>query len=233
MTDTNSPILHELIANANELVESGLVAGAGGNVSCRDGGGMWISPSGFSFADATPDDYPLVDIASGEIVRGERRPSSEVLMHLAIFRSRPEINAIIHTHPKMTIALCSAGHDLKAMYADYHVYLGWNVPHVDYVTVTTPALADVVDEAFKPGNEALPDKGKVVGMILRNHGAITVGNSIKEAMFRTAAIEEQAFIQWHALQVGTPVYLSDEELTKLDELGSEDYRRELLAKMKG
>ena len=125
----------------------------------------------------------------------------------------------------MTIALTSAGHDLKAMYADYHVYLGWDVPHIDYVTVTTPQLADAVDEPFRADD--------CYGMVLRNHGAITVGSSIKEAMFRTAAIEEQAFIQWHALQVGTPSYLSDEEKRKLDELGSEDYRRMLLAKMKG
>ena len=220
-----SEVLEELIANAKSLVESGLVTGAGGNVSARDGEGMWISPSGFSFEDASPEDYPLVHIESGEILQGERRPSSEVLMHLAIFRARPMINAIIHTHPKMTIALTSAGHDLKAMYADYHVYLGWNVPHIDYVTVTTPQLADAVDEPFRADD--------CVGMVLRNHGAITVGSSIKEAMFRTAAIEEQAFIQWHALQVGTPSFLSDEEKKKLDDLGSEDYRRMLLAKMKG
>lgn len=220
-----SEILTELISTARYLSESGLVTGAGGNVSARDGDGMWISPSGFSFEDAGEDDYPLVDIASGDIVKGERRPSSEVLMHLYIFRQRPDVHAIIHTHPKMTIALTSAGHDLKPMYADYYVYLGNHVPHIDYVTVTTPELARAVEAEMKD------DRAR--GMILRNHGAITVGKSIKEALFRTMAVEEQAFIQWHAQVVGTPTFLSDEELKKLDELGSEVYRRKLLAEMKG
>ena len=220
-----SAVLNDLIQTASGLSRSGFVTGAGGNVSARDGDVMWISPSGFSLEDAGEEDYPAVSIETGEIVRGERRPSSEVLMHLYTYRVRPDVQAMIHTHPKLTIALTSSGHDLRPMYADYYVYLGKNVPHVPYVTVTTPELADVVEEAFRA-----PD---VRGMVLRNHGAITVGESIKEAMFRTLAVEEQAYIQWHALQVGEPAYLSDEELDKLDQLGSEDYRRKLLASMKG
>ena len=69
--------------------------------------------------------------------------------------------------------------------------------------------------------------------VLRNHGAITVGASIREALFRTLAIEEQATIQCQALQVGTPTFLSEEECARLDELGSEAYRRKLLAAMRG
>jgi ribulose-5-phosphate 4-epimerase/fuculose-1-phosphate aldolase len=71
-----------------------------------------------------------------------------------------------------------------------------------------------------------------VGVVLRNHGAISVGESIREAVFRTLAMDEQSVIQWQALQVGEPTFLSEEECKKLDILGSEDYRRELLAKMK-
>lgn len=219
-----SAILQELVATSKELIRSAFVTGAGGNVSARDGEHMWISPSGFSFADANEEHYPCVSIPTGEIVQGKYRPSSEVLMHLAILRARPQVNAIIHTHPKMTIALTAAGHDLKPMYADYYVYLGPHVPHVPYVTVTTPELAKVVDVEFQDP--------RCLGMILRNHGAITVGNSVREAYFRTLAIEEQAFIQWHALAVGTPTFLSQEECAKLDELGSEEYRRKLLASMK-
>lgn len=220
---TTSATLNELVETARQLSQSGLVTGAGGNVSARDGDGMWISPSGFSLEDAGAQHYPLVGIDSGEILQGDYRPSSEVLMHLFIYRKRPDVCAVIHTHPKITIALTSAGHDLKAMYADYYVYLGRNVPHVPYVTVTTPELARVVERAFQPAD--------CHGMILRNHGAITVGSSIKEAAFRTYAIEEQATIQWHALQVGQPTFLSDEECQKLDRLSSEEYRRELLANM--
>ena len=110
------------------------------------------------------------------------------------------------------------------MFADYYVYLGAKVPHIDYVTVTTPELAEAVTAGFA-------DPG-VVGMVLRNHGSITVGASVKEALYRSLAIEEQADIQWRALQVGNPTFLSDEECARLDELGSEEYRRRLLAGMK-
>jgi len=185
---------------------------------------MWISPSGFSFLDAKAEDYPGVSISTGEIVHGTRRPSSEVLMHLAIYRCRPEANAVIHTHPPITVALTAAGHDLKPMFADYYVYLGRNVPHLPYVTVTTPELAEKVKAVVAAPN--------CYGIILRNHGVISVGTSVKEAYFRTLAIEEQALIQHAALQVGTPTFLSEEECTKLDQLGSEAYRRELLARMR-
>ena len=221
---TAGSTLEELVSTAEELSASGLVTGAGGNVSVRDGAGMWISPSGFSFGDAAAADYPCVSVEGGEIVRGARRPSSEVLMHLAIYRVRPQINAVIHTHPRATIALTAAGHDLKAMFADYYVYLGPHVPHLPYITVTTPELAAAVGAGF--------EDERCVGMVLRNHGAISTGASVREALFRTQAIEEQATIQWQALQVGTPTFLSDDECARLDELGSEAYRRQLLAAMR-
>ncbi len=217
-------IVTELVAAARELVTSGLVTGAGGNVSVRQHDRMWISPSGFSLQDAGEEHYPCISVATGEIVSGAQRPSSEVLMHLYIYRARADVNAVIHAHPKMTIALCSAGHDLRAMFADYYVYLGPNVPHVPYVTVTTPELARVVEREVEAPS--------CHGMVLRNHGTITVGASVKEAAFRAYAMEEQAFIQWHALQVGEPTYLTDEECAKLDSLDSEEYRRRLLGEMK-
>ena len=219
-----SQVLTDLIATARELIATGLVTGAGGNVSAREGDRMWISPSGFSFADATAEHYPCVDVESGELVHSPYRPSSEVLMHLAIYRVRPEVAAVVHTHPRITIALTAAGHDLRAIYPDYHVYLGRNVPHLDYVAVTTPELAVAVEGPFRAAD--------CYGMVLRNHGAITVGGSLKEALFRTLAIEEQAFIQWHALQVGEPRYLTEKECAELDAMGSEEYRRRLLARMK-
>ena len=220
-----SEILAELVQTSRALVDDGLVRGAGGNVSAREGDIMWISPSGFSLKDATPLDYPGISITGGDIVRGSNRPSSEVLMHLAIYRRRADVEAAIHTHPPITIALTAAGHDLQPMFADYYVYLGGNVPHIPYVTVTTPELALEVENVV-----AAVD---CYGIVLRNHGAISVGTSIKEAYFRTLAIEEQATIQHAALQVGEPCFLAPEECIKLDQLGSEAYRRELLARMKG
>ena len=68
-----STILEELVAAAEELVAAGLVTGAGGNVSCREGDSMWVSPSGFSFADARPEHYPRISVETGEVVEGDFR----------------------------------------------------------------------------------------------------------------------------------------------------------------
>ena len=219
-----SSLREEIVGAARALVDNGLVRGAGGNVSVREDDCMWISPSGYSFLDASPEDYPGVSLATGQIVHGDKRPSSEVLMHLAIYRRRPEVTAVIHTHPPITLALTATGQTLRPMFADYYVYLGANVPHLPYITVTTPELAAAVEQAVSQ-----PD---CVGMVLRNHGAITLGTSIKQAYFRTLAMEEQAVIQHAALQVGEPTYLTLEELARLNELSSETYRRQLLACMK-
>ena len=219
-----SETLKQLVAAARDLVRQGLVTGAGGNVSAREGDVMWISPSGFSLEDAREEHYAQVSVATGELEPGKPRPSSEVLMHLETYRVRPELVAMIHAHPKMTNALCSAGHDLRPLFPDYYVYLGRNVPHLDYVTVTTPELAAVVKDAFRAED--------CYGLVHRNHGTITVGTSIKEALFRTLAMEEQATIQWHAQVVGEPQFLTEAQCAELDQLGSEEYRRELLAQMK-
>jgi ribulose-5-phosphate 4-epimerase/fuculose-1-phosphate aldolase len=111
------------------------------------------------------------------------------------------------------------------MYPDYYVYLGRNVPHLRYITPTTPELAAAVEEVAQARD--------CHGILLRNHGTITVGVSVKEAYFRALAMEEQAFIQHAALRVGQPYFLKESECQRLDELGSEVYRRELLARMKG
>ena len=218
-----SEILKELVTTARTLVAEGLVTGAGGNVSARDGDSMWISPSGFSLSEAAEADYARVSLATGELLSGERRPSSEVLMHLAILRARPEVGVVLHAHPRFVNALATAGHELRATYPDFHVYLGGNVAHLEYITVTTAELADRVGAAF-----AAPD---CHGMVHANHGTITVGASAKESLFRSLAMEEQAEILWRALAVGEPRYLSDAEKAELDRLGSEEYRRELLARM--
>lgn len=212
----------ELVSYGKRLVEERLVSGAGGNVSARLDNTMLISPSGLSFADTKPEQYVAVDIPSGRILDANAlRPSSEVLMHLACYRRRPEIRAILHTHPQLTIALVSSGHDLRPMFADAVIYLGKRIPHLDYITVTTPELAAAVDASVAEAN----------CIILRNHGAITLGENLKQAFWRACTVEEAARIQLFATLAGQPRFLTEEEADRLESLGSEQYRRELIARM--
>lgn len=218
-----NPLREELVRFGKRILEERLATGAGGNISAREGDVMLISPSGFSLADLTPDQFVAISVQRGDIVQPNGlRPSSEVLMHLACYRRRPRIHAVVHTHPQFTIALTSAGHTLRPMFADCIIYLGTNVPHLDYVTVTTPELAKAVEENI----------GEADCMILRNHGAITLGENLKQAFWRACTVEENARIQLFATMVGQPVFLDDSEGKRLESLGSEQYRRELLARMR-
>jgi L-fuculose-phosphate aldolase len=212
----------DLAAYGRLIVEQNLVTAGGGNISaCRDGK-MLISPSGLSLGDVTPEQFVEIDVRSGEIAAGALRPSSELLMHLICYRRRPDIRALIHTHAQFTIALTSAGRDLEPMTADAVVYLGRRIPHLDYITVTTPELADAVGALI----------GEANCIILRNHGAITVGENLKEAFWRAGMVEESAHIQTFATLLGVPRFLTAEEAVRLEALGSEKYRRELLARAK-
>ncbi|UCF91393.1 MAG: class II aldolase/adducin family protein [Desulfobacterales bacterium] len=212
----------ELVKYGRRLIDEGLVTGPGGNLSARAGAVAYLSPSGYAFDELRPEDYVGIEIASGEIVAGEHRPTSEFLMHLACYRRRPDIGAVVHTHPRYTIAMSSAGHDIKAMFADFHIYTMSRIPHIDYITVTTPEMARAVEAVVEDANV----------IILRNHGAVSLGRHLKEAYYRMASLEEGAQIQWLATVVGKPRFLTEKELSDLDRLGSEQYRRQLLAAAK-
>jgi L-fuculose-phosphate aldolase len=214
----------EIASYGRKVLRKELATGAGGNISIRFQDTMLISPSGLSLGDVLPEEYVSVDIGSGEILEENGlRPSSEVLMHLACYRTRPEIRATVHTHPQFTIALTSSGHDLKPMFADAVIYLGKRIPHLDYITVTTPELAAAVDKHIATAN----------CLILRNHGGITVGENLKQAYWRACTMEEAARIQLLATLVGHPRFLDDSETECLESLSSEQYRRELITRMKG
>jgi L-fuculose-phosphate aldolase len=174
-----------------------------------------------AFEDLVLDDLVAVDIPSGKVVKGTRRPTSEVLMHLFILRKRPDVQAIVHTHPSLTIALVSAGHTVKAMFPDFVVYLGTEVPNIEYVTPTTRELAEKAVEAL--------GTGPVVTMT--NHGALTVGRNFKEALLRAEVLEEGAGVQMAAMQAGIPRFINRAEGEEILNLGSEKYRQQLLKDM--
>lgn len=210
----------ELVRYGELVLKHSLATGAGGNISARHGRTMLISPSGFSLAEAAAGQYVAVDVPTGEILGPDGlRPSSEMPMHLACYRRRPDVEAVVHTHPQFTIGLTSSGHDLRPMFADAVVYLGRSIPHVDYVTAATPELAAAVEAAL----------GDARAIVLRNHGAITLGRNLKQAFWRACTLEEASKIQLLATLAGQPRFLTSAEAEKLEALSIEQYRRELLA----
>lgn len=207
----------DLLKYGKKIAAKGLVVGPGGNISARCGELMYISASGSSFDEATADDYIGVDIVSGKVVDGNKKPSSEILMHLACYRKRADINAVTHTHPTLAIAMASSGIKLEPMFPDFVAFLD-EVPTLDYITPGTEELAEAVGAAI----------GQYNGILLCNHGSLTVGVNLKEAYLRTELIEESARIFVAAKTIGTPRILSPEETGAIKNSYAEKYRLDLL-----
>lgn len=210
-----SKVIEELNKYAHKLVDQGLVVGAGGNLSMRDGGYMYISPSGFDLKEIEPHQWVKVDITTGEI-EGNLRPSSEVLMHLECFRKNEEIQAVLHAHPTYSVGVSSAGRDIPPLFPDFPAMVK-SVGYIDYVIPTTNLLAEKVAE--------LVDKDVI---IMRNHGVLTLGKTMKEAYFFMQLTEESAKVYTISSIFGGPRVLTEQECEDLRNLSAERYRSKLL-----
>jgi len=214
MADT---VRDELSKYARKIVAKGLVVGPGGNISARSGDTMYISPSGFDLAEIDLKQWCAVDIPSGQVEDGALRPSSEVLMHLDIYRTRLDIQAVVHTHPAYCIALGLISKDLPMMFPDQAALLG-EIRFVDYVLPTTQQLADSVAAEIQHADT----------LLLGNHGLVTAGKNLREAYYRTEVAEESAKVYLLASAAGKPKLLTKQEIAEIRGLDSEAYRIALL-----
>ncbi|MCH1641767.1 class II aldolase/adducin family protein [Paenibacillus timonensis] len=217
----NMETRQELCKYARKIVNSGLVVGPGGNISARAGDKMYLSPSGFALEEIEPEQWIEVDIPTGEVTDIGLRPSSEVLMHLYGYRQKPDMGAMVHTHPSHCIAFTLIERDLPIMFPDQAALVG-RTAFIPYLIPTTDLLANAVAEKV---NEAS-------SILLGNHGLVTTGRNLREAYYRTQVVEESAKIYLSAKAAGTPVPLTDQEVADIAALESEDYRITLLQKMK-
>lgn len=213
-----SDVFQDLKKYAHKLVDSGLVVGAGGNSSMRDGDDMYISPSGFDLKETEDADWVKVNIDTGETL-SKFKPSSEVLMHLECFRRHSDINAVLHAHPSYSVAVSATGQEIPPMFPDFPAMVK-KVSYIDYVIPTTHVLADAVAEVV----------GNSQAIVMRNHGVLTVGATMKEAFFYMQLVEEAAKVYAIAASIGTPRILTEKECDDLRNLSSETYRSDLLKK---
>jgi L-fuculose-phosphate aldolase len=174
-----------VLAMGVKLVETGLVIGTWGNISVRVGDKMVITPSGADYSTLTPEDLPVVDIATGKW-EGPK-PSSEQGLHLAVYRERSDINAVIHVHSPHASTLAAARHELPPILDDIAQLIGPSVRVADYAL---PSTKKIVRETMK----AL--KGRMAA-IMANHGAICLGRTLDEALLCCQVLEKgcKAFIE--------------------------------------
>ncbi len=199
--------LKEQVARtARELSASGLVTGTSGNVSARaPEGGVLITPSGLDYGRLEPDDVVLVSV-EGDFIEGSREPSSETPMHTGIYRARPEVGAVVHTHARFATTLACLGWEIPPVhYMLTTLAEDGRVPLAPYATYGTEELAGYAGEALGESRKAC---------LLQNHGTIAVGGTPEEAFSRTVVLEEMAEIYYRTRVVGEPVLLTDEQVVE-------------------
>lgn len=194
----------EVAETAREMLRRGLTHGTSGNVSARlDGGLVAVTPTGLDYAGLAPGDITIVDLA-GTVAEGDRRPTSEVPMHLAVYRARADVAAIVHTHSDMATTLAVLGEDLPAV----HYVLGWagtRVRCAPYATYGSPELAEAAVAAL----------GADDAVLLGNHGVLTAGRTLPAALNVAESVEVVAGLYYRARLLGAPRILDDAEMGRV------------------
>lgn len=206
----------EVARYAKKMVESRLVRAAQGNLSIRDpeSGLICITPSGMDYDLVSAEEIVVID-AQGEIVEGRHRPSVETPLHTLILRRRSDIHCVMHTHSPYATVFGVLYESLPMVLAESALCLGGNVPVAPYQMSGTPEFAELIAEVLGEGN----------AVIWGNHGAMVVGPSLSATFSAAHALEDGAQVYALARQLGTPVPLDPDEVTKLHAFWREHYAR--------
>ncbi len=197
----NAP--EQIVAAAKELLAKGLVEGTSGNISARmEDGHIACTPSSLDYRVMTADDICIVN-PEGDQVQGERGPTSEKYLHLAVMNAYEDIAVCIHSHAVHATMFAVAQKDIPSCIDEFTVYLGGDVRCTDYAPSGSPDLAEQVVKA-------LEDRGAA---LIANHGMVAVATTMEKAMHNTALVERSAQIIWGAKQLGM-IYPLPEKINK-------------------
>jgi L-fuculose-phosphate aldolase len=208
VTDTDAQIRADIVEAGRRLYARGYVASNDGNISARIGAARLLTtPRGVSKGFMTPDMLVVVD-TDGRKVAGDREASSELPMHLEIYRTRPDVQAVVHAHPPLATGFAVAGIPLtRAVLAEVITTLG-SIPIAEYGTPSTAELPEAVRRYIKAHD----------GLLLANHGAVTCGPTVMAAYYKMETIEHFAKISLVARLLGREHLISRGEVERLQGL---------------
>ena len=189
---------------SKRMCEAGLVVASAGNVSARVSGhsAIAITPTSIPYHVMTADQVVVVSLDSGLPIESEVRPSAELPTHLAVYRHRQDVGAVVHTHAPYVSTLSVLRRPLPPIIDEMIVYFGGTIEVADYAFTGTDDLgANVV--------VALGDRA---GVLLSNHGNVCVGSDLAEALHVALTMESTARVYVESLRTGAPVVLPEESL---------------------
>ncbi|HET7216453.1 MAG TPA: class II aldolase/adducin family protein [Vicinamibacterales bacterium] len=198
----------DIVEVGRRLYARGYTASNDGNISVRlDAARLIMTPTSVCKGFMTPDMMCITDL-DGKKIAGDRTPSSEMQMHLEVYRQRPEVQAVVHAHPPIATGFAVAGIPLdRAVLAEVVTTLG-SVPIAEYATPSTKELPEAVRKYVKAHD----------GMLLANHGALTMGGDVFAAYYKMETIEHFAKISLVARMLGGERLLSRDEVSRLEKL---------------
>ncbi|RIK49982.1 MAG: L-ribulose-5-phosphate 4-epimerase [Chloroflexi bacterium] len=203
MLDTLKAELHKLHLM---LPAEKLVTWTSGNVSARDPetGLVVIKPSGIMYEDLRPEDHVVLDL-EGNMIEGKLKPSSDTASHLYIYRQRPDVNGIVHTHSPYATAFAAVGKPIPVYLTAIADEFGQAIPCAGFALIGGEEI----------GQQVVEHIGSCAAVLLKNHGVFTVGKSARAAVKAAVMVEDIAKTVHLALQLGQPDEIPAADVEKL------------------
>lgn len=189
-----------------ELPRNGLVVWTGGNVSARDpeSGLVVIKPSGVLYDELQPADHVVVNLA-GDIIEGKLTPSSDTASHLYIYRHRPDVGGVVHTHSCYATAFAALGRSIPVYLTAIADEFGGPIPCAGFALIGGEDI----------GREVVENIGESRAVLLKNHGVFTIGPTARAAVKAAVMVEDVARTVWLALQLGQPDEIAPQDVARL------------------
>lgn len=208
------PLREEICRLHAELPRNQLVSWTSGNVSGRDpqSGLVVIKPSGVAYDQLTPQNMVVVDL-EGKVVEGELKPSSDTFAHVYVYRHRPEVNGVVHTHSTFATAWAAAGKPIPAVLTAICDEFGGPIPIGAYAKIGGDEI----------GQEIIRSIGTSPAILMKNHGVFTIGKTPEAAVKAAVMVEDVARTVFYAFQLGTPDEIPPEEVRRAHRRYLEEY----------
>jgi L-ribulose-5-phosphate 4-epimerase len=208
------PLRREICRLNVELPRNNLVTWTSGNVSGRDpeSGLIVIKPSGVLFDKLTPENMVVVDLDS-KVVEGDLKPSSDVFAHAYVYRHRPEVNGVVHTHSTFATAWAAVGKPIPAVLTAICDEFGGPIPVGEYAKIGKDEI----------GKEIIRSIGTCPAILMKNHGVFTIGRTPEAAVKAAIMVEDVARTVFYAMQLGQPVEIPAEEIARAHKRYLEEY----------
>ncbi len=205
-----------ILQACEDIKESNLVFGTWGNISVLlENGDVLITPSGIPYDSMQEEDLVLCDM-NGNVLSGGKNPSSELKMHTSIYKSRPDVKAIVHTHSMYASIASATLEEVPLLTEDLAMTIGGTLKVTNYKTAGTQELADEVVKAL----------GNVNAVIISNHGQTAVGSTLDDAILAAIMCEKACMLYVKSLEINkSPRVLSEEEIEKMRNTYTNFYRK--------